>query len=114
MSSRQASGLRAWLFQRITGIFLAFYFIYLVAWFIYFPPADHSAWLTWVSHPLNSVGLLLFTTSLLLHAWVGIRDVLIDYVPSFALRLILLSLFGFLLTACGLWAMRIILVPLII
>ncbi|CAK0751158.1 hypothetical protein CCP4SC76_2210002 [Gammaproteobacteria bacterium] len=36
---------------------------------------------------------------MLLHAWVGIRDVVIDYVPRLALRLLLLTLFGFLLLA---------------
>jgi succinate dehydrogenase / fumarate reductase membrane anchor subunit len=112
--SRQASGLRAWLFQRLTGIYMAIYFIYLILSFIYWPPHDYSTWLTWVNDPLNGVGLMLFMASILLHAWVGIRDVMIDYVQIFALRLTLLSLLGLMLAACGIWAARIILVPLII
>jgi len=112
--SRQAFGMRTWMLQRITAVYLAGYFIFLISWFIISPPREHADWLAWVSSPLNGVGLLLFIAALLQHAWVGIRDVLIDYVQIFSLRLILLSLFGFGLTACGLWAMRIILAPLVI
>ena len=112
--SRQATGLRAWLLQRLTSLYLAGYFIYLIAWFIMSPPQDHAAWQAWISDPINSVGLMLFLVTLLMHAWVGIRDVLIDYLPIFGLRLAFLTLFAFMLVACGLWAMRIILAPLII
>ena len=110
--SRQAAGLRAWLLQRLSGIFLAGYLSYLTLWFLLYPPTSHAAWVAWVGQPLNAVGLLLCLAVLLLHAWVGFRDVLIDYVPIFALRLSLLSLLALALLACGIWSLRIILVPL--
>ena len=54
-------------------------------------------------------GVLLATVALLLHAWVGIRDVLIDYVPPLAARLTLLTLFGLGFVASGIWALQVIL-----
>jgi succinate dehydrogenase / fumarate reductase membrane anchor subunit len=52
---------------------------------------------------------LLFFAGVLLHAWVGIRDVVIDYVHAAALRLCVLSLVGALLLVCGFWVADILL-----
>jgi succinate dehydrogenase / fumarate reductase membrane anchor subunit len=109
--NRRAYGLRAWLVQRLTAIILAAYSLYLLGYFLFTPPTTHAQWQAWVSHPIQGSGLLLCFAALLLHAWVGFRDVLIDYVHPFALRLTLLSLLALGLTACGLWALRLILVP---
>jgi succinate dehydrogenase / fumarate reductase membrane anchor subunit len=111
--SRQASGLRAWLWQRLSAIVLLLYSLYLIGLFLFNPPTDHAAWRAWVSDPLHSTGLLLCLLALLVHAWVGLRDVLLDYVPIFALRLTLLSLSALGLTLCGLWGLRILLTPLL-
>ncbi|MBU0499340.1 MAG: succinate dehydrogenase, hydrophobic membrane anchor protein [Gammaproteobacteria bacterium] len=112
--SRSASGLRAWLLQRLTALYLAGFFIYLILYFHFSPPKDYGAWIAWVDDPLNGVALLLFIATALLHAWVGVRDILFDYVPLFPLRLALLGLVGFALVACGFWSLRIILVPLLV
>jgi succinate dehydrogenase / fumarate reductase membrane anchor subunit len=104
--SRQASGLIAWLIQRATAVYLALFLAYLLIHFTLEPPADHPALLAWVNQPVVSGALLLFVPVLLAHAWVGIRDVLIDYVHSLGLRLGLLSLVAFVLLASGLWALK--------
>ena len=75
---------------------------------IFRAPADYAAWRAWVAGPLVSLGLLLFFASLLLHAWVGIRDVVIDYVHPTAIRVSLLTAIGFVLVGCAVWAMQII------
>ena len=106
--SRQASGLRAWVFQRITAVFLLLYFPYLILTLASSPPADHAQWIAWLSRPGVSIGLLLFFAALLLHAWVGFRDAVIDYVHPIAARVTVLSLLGFGLVACGLWALKVI------
>jgi succinate dehydrogenase / fumarate reductase membrane anchor subunit len=106
--SRQASGLHAWVFQRITAVFLLLYFPYLILTLASSPPADHAQWIAWLSRPGVSIGLLLFFAALLLHAWVGFRDAVIDYVHPIAARVTVLSLLGFGLVACGLWALKVI------
>lgn len=104
--SRQASGMRAWIFQRVTAVYLLLYFPYLILKFVSSPPADYAAWIAWLSQPGASIGALLFVAALLLHAWVGVRDAVIDYVHPIAARVTVLSLLAFGLAACGLWALK--------
>ena len=106
--SRRASGLRAWFLQRASAVYLLLFILYLLQHLIFDAPADHLAWQGWVAQPLVGFGLLLFFASLLLHAWVGIRDVLIDYIHPTAVRVSLLTVIGFGLVGCALWVMQII------
>lgn len=106
--SRRASGLKAWFLQRVSALYLILFTLYFLQHMIFSPPADYPAWQGWVSGPLVEFGLLLFFASLLLHAWVGIRDVLIDYVHPTGARVTLLSVIGLVLVGCGLWVLRII------
>ena len=48
--------------------------------------------------------LLLMVVSVLMHAWIVVRDVLIDYVQPIAVRAALLGLVAMSLVAMGLWA----------
>lgn len=102
--SRTASGLRAWVLQRVSAIYLALFFLYLIAQWMAAPPADYAAWRAWIGHPVMNVASLLFVAAVLLHAWVGLRDILIDYVHPTALRVGLLAGTGLGLLACGFWA----------
>lgn len=104
--SRRASGLRAWALQRISAVFLALFTIVLLWHFMLSPPADYAAWRDWVAQPWVTTGLFLYIASLLLHAWVGVRDVLLDYVHPLYVRIALLSVFGFLFIGSGLWALQ--------
>lgn len=104
--SRRASGLKAWAVQRFTSVYLALFGVYLLLHFLSQPPADYEAWRDWAARPWVSLGLLVFVPVLLAHAWVGIRDVLMDYVKPIAARAILLALFAFLFLASGLWALQ--------
>jgi succinate dehydrogenase / fumarate reductase membrane anchor subunit len=102
--SRKASGLKAWAIQRVTAIYVALFSIYLLAVLLFAPPADYLAWKAWIGGPVVSVALLLFVLSVLMHAWIGVRDVLIDYVHPIAVRATLLGLIALALAAMGLWA----------
>jgi succinate dehydrogenase / fumarate reductase membrane anchor subunit len=106
--SRRASGLKAWFLQRASAIYLLLFILYALLHLITNAPADHLAWKHWVAQPWVGLGLLLFFTSLLIHAWVGIRDVLIDYVHPTAIRISLLSVIGFVLIGCALWVLQVI------
>jgi succinate dehydrogenase / fumarate reductase membrane anchor subunit len=106
--SRRASGLRAWFLQRATAIYLILFTLYMLQHLIFYAPADHAAWRAWLAQPQVSLATLLFFASLLLHAWVGIRDVIIDYVHPTAIRLTVLTVIGFGLVGCAAWALQII------
>ena len=104
--SRKASGFRAWIFQRISAVYLAAYFIYLAVHFSLTPPVNHAQLHTWLAQPLVSVTLALFFLALLLHSWIGVRDVVIDYVHNFSVRLTVLSGIALILIGCGFWVLR--------
>lgn len=106
--SRRAAGLRAWVLQRITAVYLGLFIIYLGAHLLFSPPASHEQWRLWVADPRISITLLLFFISLLLHAWVGIRNVLIDYLHLFAVRITLLTAAGLGLAACAVWVTQVV------
>lgn len=104
--SRQASGVMAWAIQRVTAVYLAFFLSYLLFHFIFDAPADYLELRAWVARPLVSISLVLFVPLLLAHAWVGFRDVLLDYVKIVGLRVVLLALVAFLFVGSGLWAFK--------
>ena len=102
--SRRASGLKAWAIQRLTAIYLGLFLVFLFAKFVLDPPLHHAEWRGWLGDPVIGIASLLFIVTLLLHAWVGVRDILMDYVKPIALRAGLMSLVILTLLACGLWA----------
>jgi succinate dehydrogenase / fumarate reductase, membrane anchor subunit len=104
--SRSASGLKAWLVQRLTAVYLALFLTYVVLHLILSPPADHAAWAAWVARPWVSLGFLVCIPLLLAHAWVGIRDVLMDYVKPLGARVGAMAAFALIFLASGLWALQ--------
>jgi succinate dehydrogenase / fumarate reductase membrane anchor subunit len=107
--NRRSHGLRAWILQRLSAIYMAIYLVFFVFHVFIYPPQTYYDWSGWLSGPIVSISTALFFVALLVHAWVGTRDVVMDYVKSLALRLSLLSLIGLILLACGLWVLRILL-----
>ena len=96
------SGFSAWLIQRLSGIYLAVFILIAILWSmttditpIIWQQGFHSTWV--------KLGVLLFGLSLLIHAWVGVRDVVIDYIHPLGLRLLALSLVALFLLANGFW-----------
>ncbi|KAA3626349.1 MAG: succinate dehydrogenase, hydrophobic membrane anchor protein [Proteobacteria bacterium] len=108
--SRKAHGLRAWVAQRVSAIYLGLFVLYVVFHFLTSAPASFVEWKAWMADPLVGVLWVLAMFSLLLHAWVGIRDVFLDYVNPLGLRLALLGLTAFALLGYGVWAARVLFV----
>ena len=105
--NRRSHGLRAWIIQRISAIYMAAYLVFFVIHVLFNPPQSYQDWHGWMSGSFISISTALFFIALLVHAWVGVRDVIMDYVKPLALRFSLLSLLGLILLACGLWILRI-------
>jgi succinate dehydrogenase / fumarate reductase membrane anchor subunit len=97
------TGLRAWLTQRATALYLAGFSLFLLTHFLWDRPATFDAWRNWVLSPGIRVTMALFFIALLLHAWVGVRDVILDYVNPLAIRLSLLAVLASGLLATGIW-----------
>jgi succinate dehydrogenase / fumarate reductase membrane anchor subunit len=96
------TGLRAWLVQRASALYLLFFVLFLAAHFVLDRPRDFQTWHDWVAQPAIATVFLAGTLALLFHAWVGIRDVLLDYVHPLGIRAVALFLFAGALIAVGL------------
>lgn len=74
------SGLSDWLIQRVTGVILAFYTLFMVVYLAVNPDMDYGQWL----RLFQCLPVKLFTLAAVLsvaaHAWIGLWSVLTDYV----------------------------------
>ncbi len=96
-------GLRAWLWQRLSALYLLIFIIWLGSVLLFFPPSNAHEWRALVLAPLPRVAWGLFFVMLLIHAWIGIRDVILDYVKPMELRVTALALSLLGIAACGIW-----------
>lgn len=103
------TGLRAWLVQRVSAVYMLLFIIYLLAHFVIDPPRSYVAWRGWVMSDGVSIAAAVFFAALLMHAWIGLRDVTLDYVHPAPLRLLVLAVLGSGLVAIAAWVVRILL-----
>jgi len=96
------SGFSAWLMQRLSGVYLAVFIIIAILWSMT-TDVTPVVWQQGFESTWVKLGVLLFGLSLLVHAWVGLRDVVIDYIHPLGLRLLVLSLVALFLLANGFW-----------
>ena len=101
------TGLRAWLVQRLSALFMLGFLVFLLIHFRVTRPRSYVAWHDWMLSPGVSLSASIFFAALLVHAWVGLRDVILDYVQPPAIRAGVLALLLLALMALGLWAVRI-------
>ncbi len=99
-------GLRDWLLQRITAIVMAVYTVAFVAVVLPSLPMGYEDWRAGFAHPVVKISTLLFLLSAMLHAWVGVRDIFMDYVKPFGLRLFLQVVVILTLFVYALWAIQ--------
>jgi len=101
------TGLGEWILQRLSAIYLGLFIVYITARLTFWPIDNFESWRGWFDSPMVRVIWLLAFTSLLVHAWIGIRSVYLDYLKSFQLRFIVSMVSATGLIACGFWVIDI-------
>ena len=81
-------GLRDWAMQRATAVLMLIYTAALIV-FLLALPVDYAAWQAVFIQTWVKVFTQISFIALFLHAWVGIRDLWMDYIKPFGLRLFL-------------------------
>ncbi len=100
-------GTSDWLAQRITAVVMAVYSVVFIFIFMNNPSLTFGVWKDFFASGWLRVATLLFAFSLAWHAWVGVRDILMDYIQPDGLRLAL-QVFTLLLLASYLgWTVQI-------
>ncbi len=108
--SAGTSGFRAWLLQRVSAVYMVFFFVYFIfAWFAC-SPSNYGEWKAWMGGLPMALATTLFFLAVLGHAWVGIRDVFIDYIKPAGLKFTLLISVAFVIVALGLWIIKVLLI----
>lgn len=82
-------GLKDWLVQRVSAVLMVVYIILLTVVFFISAPQDYMTWKTIFNNQWMRIATFLFLVSLFWHAWIGVRNVLMDYVHATAIRLTL-------------------------
>jgi succinate dehydrogenase / fumarate reductase membrane anchor subunit len=100
-------GLKDWLAQRVSAVVMALYTIIVLAVLVSSGPMTYIAWKSLFLQGWMRFATLLFVASLLYHAWVGVRDIWMDYVKHTGLRLVLEAGTVLWLVGCGGWAVQI-------
>ena len=100
-------GVKDWLAQRVTAIVMAAYTIILLVAFLTAQDFSYQGWAGLFSRQWFKLFSLVTFLALYYHAWVGIRDIWMDYVKSPGLRLFLMLATIFWLLACAAWTVQI-------
>jgi succinate dehydrogenase / fumarate reductase, membrane anchor subunit len=79
-------GMRLWLSQRLTALVMAIYIVALTILLLIIQPSGHAAWHAFVAPIWFRLATFVFFMCLFMHAWLGVADVLKDYVFNKALR----------------------------
>jgi len=100
-------GLRDWLIQRITAVVMALYSVALAGYLLLQPRLDYDAWTGLFSSQPMRTFTLLFLLSVFYHAWIGIRDIVMDYVKPASVRLAIHVLVILVSLLYAIWAVQI-------
>lgn len=101
-------GLRDWLAQRVTGVLMALFTLIVLAQVIFARGSmGYDKWARIFSPQWMKTLTFVVILALLYHAWVGMREILMDYIKPLWLRLSLQVFSIVWLVACSGWAIQV-------
>ncbi len=100
-------GLGDWLSQRVTAVVMTVFTLVLIAQVLFGGPLGYDRWAGIFAQQWMKVLTFVTIVALLYHAWVGVRNVWMDYVKSVGLRLTLQAVTIVWLVGCAGWAVQV-------
>jgi succinate dehydrogenase / fumarate reductase membrane anchor subunit len=82
-------GIKDWLLQRLTAVIMAAYTLLVLAIVLWNGGIDYALWKALFGDGAFKLATFLFMVSLLYHAWIGARDIYMDYLKPVGTRLTL-------------------------
>lgn len=80
-------GWRDWLSQRVTAAVMLLYTLLILAIVMWNGGLDHALWRSLFANAAFRLASFLFMIAVLYHAWVGVRNIAMDYLKPVWLRL---------------------------
>ena len=100
-------GLSDWLVQRVSAAYMAVYVLLFALVLLITHPTNYVAWKDLFTGQAAKLATFLFLVSLFWHAWIGMRDILMDYIKPVSLRLAFEVIVVALLIAYAGWSIQI-------
>ncbi|WP_396269612.1 succinate dehydrogenase, hydrophobic membrane anchor protein [Ideonella sp.] len=100
-------GFRDWLAQRVTAVLMALFTVVVLAQVLMPGEIGYDKWAGIFSAQWMKVLTFVVILSLAYHAWVGVRDIWMDYVKPVGLRLVLQVFSIVWLVGCAGWAIQV-------
>jgi succinate dehydrogenase / fumarate reductase membrane anchor subunit len=100
-------GLRDWLVQRITAALMALFTLVLLAQVLFGGPLGYDRWAGIFSAQWMKCFTLVIVLALAWHAWIGVRDIWMDYIKPVGVRLALHVFAIVWLVGCAGWAIQV-------
>ena len=100
-------GLRDWLAQRISAVLMALFTVVLLVQVLTASSLDYYSWSGIFAQQWMKTLTFVVIVALLYHAWVGVRDIWMDYVKPVGIRLTLQVFTMVWLVGCAGWAIQV-------
>lgn len=100
-------GVRGFLVQRVSAVVMAAYSLFALVMIVRLPQFDYAGWKALWAMASMRYATFAFVVAVLIHAWVGLRNVFMDYVHPTGLRLTLYIVAIVALVIYGAWAIQI-------
>lgn len=100
-------GLTEWLLQRVTAVIMIVFTVVFLGVYLLYGNSTYEGWADLFSNQIIKILTFLTLLSLFYHAWVGIRDIWMDYIGSAGLRLALQTFTVLWLLGCAGYAAQI-------
>ena len=100
-------GFRDWLAQRVTAVLMALFTIVLLAQLLFGGALGYERWAAIFAAQWMKALSFVVIVALLYHAWVGMRDIWMDYVKPVAAKLALQVFTLVWLVGCAGWAVQV-------
>jgi len=89
VSALGRNGVHDWLLIRVSAIVITLYILYILGFVVMAQDINFEVWHGFFASSITKVFTLLTLMSILVHAWIGMWQVLTDYMKHPALRLVL-------------------------
>lgn len=87
ITSLTGNGLKDWLIQRVSALYLAIYVFALLIYFGMHSPLTFEPWTTLFHMTMVQIATIVALFMFILHAWIGIWTVTTDYIGCTIIRL---------------------------
>lgn len=82
VTSLTRSGLRDWLFQRVSAVLIGVYVIFLAGLILFHPHMNYAVWQLLFQHSFMRIATLVVLVAIMIHAYVGMWTISTDYLTN--------------------------------